>query len=185
MLIPFMPEEWLDRMRTIQTYQSDDSAMGRINAWWLAWNVASSNFFGGGYWMWTAAVFNKYAPVPDDVHAAHSIYFQVLGEHGFIGLFLFLLLWLLVWIKAGRMRRSGGTNPQTRWVADLGSMCQVSLVGYAVGGAFLSLAYYDLPYNIMIMVVLSSRWLEKKEWLAEKSVDSSPAAKPLISGRTA
>ena len=46
-------------------------------------------------------------------------------------------------------------------------MCQVSLVGYAVGGAFLSLSYFDLPYNIMVMVVLTRVWVEKKSWLTE------------------
>ena len=172
-LIPFMPDEWTQRMNTIQTYQSDTSAMGRINAWWLAWNVALTNFFGGGYWMWTGAVFAIYAPVPDDVHAAHSIYFQVLGEHGFVGLILFMLIWLSVWVKAGNMRRINASHPQARWVADLGAMCQVSLAGYAVGGAFLSLAYYDLPYNILIMVVLAARWYENEEWKNE-----APAAGP-------
>ena len=38
-------------------------------------------------------------------------------------------------------------------------MCQVALVGYAVGGAFLSLAYFDLPYNILVIVILAKRWI--------------------------
>ena len=46
-------------------------------------------------------------------------------------------------------------------------MCQVSLVGYAVGGAFLSLAYFDLPYDIMVMVVLTRSWAEKQGWKTE------------------
>ena len=55
-------------------------------------------------------------------------------------------------------------------MSDLGAMCQVSLVGYAVGGAFLSLAYFDLPYNVMVIVVLARIWLEKESWKKE-SVD--------------
>ena len=43
-------------------------------------------------------------------------------------------------------------------------MVQVSLVGYAAGGAFLSLAYFDLPYNMMVMVVLGRKWVEMKGW---------------------
>ena len=167
-LVPFMPDEWFSRMGTIKSYDSDASAMGRINAWYMAWNLASKNLFGGGYFMWTGPVFVIYAPVTDDVHAAHSIYFQVLGEHGFVGLFLFMTMWLLVWLKAGRLRSVAKGNPQTQWVSDLGSMCQVSLVGYAVGGAFLSLAYYDLPYNVLIMVVLAARWYDQKAWQDEK-----------------
>jgi hypothetical protein len=46
-------------------------------------------------------------------------------------------------------------------------MVQVSLVGYAVGGAFLSLAYFDLPYNMMVMVVLARKWVEDRAWETE------------------
>jgi len=53
-------------------------------------------------------------------------------------------------------------------------MCQVSIAGYAVGGAFLSLAYFDLPYNILILVVLGCRWMDSKAWLVEPNVESSP-----------
>jgi probable O-glycosylation ligase (exosortase A-associated) len=169
LLIPFMPEEWTSRMSTIRSYDKDESAMGRINAWWMAWNLASRNFFGGGFFIWTRPIFEVYAPVRDDVHAAHSIYFQMLGEHGFIGLLLFMTLWLLTWIKAGKLMKAGRARPETMWVSHLGAMCQVSMVGYAVGGAFLSLAYFDLPYNVMVMVVVAARWLEKREWLNERT----------------
>jgi hypothetical protein len=43
-------------------------------------------------------------------------------------------------------------------------MCQVAIVGYAVGGAFLSLAYFDLPYNVMVILVCTQRWIEAKRW---------------------
>lgn len=46
-------------------------------------------------------------------------------------------------------------------------MVQVSLLGYAVGGAFLSLAYFDLPYNMMVMVVLARKWVENRSWETE------------------
>lgn len=168
----FMPEQWWDRMATIGEYKSDSSATGRINAWWMAWNLAKANFFGGGFAVSTSSLFALYAPVPLDVHAAHSIYFMVLGEHGFVGLFLFLLLWLFVWRSAGRLRTQGKTRPETMWLSYLGAMCQVSLVGYAVGGAFLSLSYYDLPYNILILVVLGCRWLDGKEWVKEAELQT-------------
>lgn len=166
----FLPEHWFARMSTISEYQSDASAMGRINAWWMAWNLASDRFFGGGFEIYDLNTFALYAPDPADVHAAHSIYFMVLGEHGFVGLFLFLALWFLVWLNAGRLRKEGRKEPQTQWLSDLGAMCQVSLVGYGVGGAFLSLAYFDLPYNILVMIVLGRRWIEHRAWLEPEEV---------------
>jgi putative inorganic carbon (HCO3(-)) transporter len=167
-LLSVMPAEWWDRMNTIKTYQQDESAMGRINAWWMAWNLAKSNFFGGGFFIWTGSIFAIYAPDPNDAHAAHSIYFMVLGEQGFIGLFLFLTLFTMVFFTAGTLRTKGRAQPQTQWLSDLGGMLQVSLAGYAVGGAFLSLSYWDLPYNLLILAVIGKRWLDRKEWLREK-----------------
>lgn len=163
----FMPEKWMERMTSIGEYKSDASALGRLNAWSMAWNLASDRFLGGGFEVYTPEIFAQYAPVPWDLHQAHSIYFQVLGEHGFFGLFLFLLMWGLVWRQAGKLRKDGRANPETLWVSHLGAMCQVSLAGYAVGGAFLSLAYFDLPYNILLLVVLGRRWLDRKGWIEE------------------
>lgn len=172
-LLSFMPEQWWARMGTISTYSEDTSFTGRINAWWMAWNLAKANFLGGGFMIYKPDLFALYAPNPLDIHAAHSIYFMVLGEHGFVGLFLFLLLWILVWRSAGRLRLQGQELPQTHWLSHLGAMCQVSLAGYAVGGAFLSLSYYDLPYNIIILVVLGRRWMESKAWIKEAEQEAS------------
>lgn len=173
-LIAFMPSEWSDRMNTINNYDQDESAMGRINAWWMAWNLAKDHFFGGGFDVISAENFARYAPVAHDVHAAHSIYFQILGEHGFVGLLLFLMLWTFTWRSAGQLHKLDHAKPETGWLSDLGGMCQVSLVGYAVGGAFLSLAYFDLPYNIMALVVLGRSWHDRKGWTDE--VRSIPSA---------
>jgi len=160
LLLAFMPESWDQRMNSIGNYQNDASSMGRINAWWMAWNLAKSHFFGGGFDIYTPAIFDLYAPNPNNLQAAHSIYFQVLGEHGFIGLFLFLAIWWSVWRSANWLIAHGEKNPETLWCKHLGAMCQVSLVGYAVGGAFLSLAYFDLPYDILLLVVVARRWLQ-------------------------
>lgn len=166
-LIAFMPGQWDNRMTTIANYEQDASAMGRINAWWMAWNLAQARLFGGGFDIYRRDVFNVFAPVPEDVHAAHSIYFQVLGEHGFIGLALFLLLWAMVWRSAAWLRRNGRRLPESAWTADLGGMVQACIAGYAVGGGFLSLAYFDLPYNLLLLVVITRRWVEERGYMRE------------------
>lgn len=166
-VLGFMPEAWFDRMWTIKTYQEDNSAMGRISAWWNAWNLAFDYPLGVGFDTARAELFAVYSPYPERIHAAHSIYFQILGNHGFIGLGIFLMIWILTWKGAGRLRVEGGRQPETKWVSEMGAMCQVSLVGYLVGGAFLSLAYFDLPYIIMVLVVLSTHWLRKRKWEKE------------------
>lgn len=168
-MVPLFPEQWWARMDTISEYQADGSAMGRINAWGVAWEVAKHKFFGSGMSYQHADYFFLYGKYETIVRAAHSIYFQILGNHGFIGLFLFVVLWLVTYREAGWLRKNARNEPNTLWAAQLGAMAQVSLVGYAVGGAFLSLGYYDLPYNIMALVVMAKKWVVSKAWLNEKS----------------
>ena len=89
-----------------------------------------------------------------------------------IGLFIFMGIWFSTWRAGGWLRTQKGLTPETQWTADLGAMCQVSLIGFLVGGAFLSLAYFDLPYNIMVMVVLTRAWVEEKSWKVEPATSS-------------
>lgn len=166
-LIAFMPDTWSSRMSTIGTYEQDTSAMGRISAWWNAWNLAWHYPFGAGFNAATPELFARFSPYPNLIQGAHSIYFLALGNHGFVGLALFVGIGVTTWRSASWLRSRPDLVPEAKWCADLGSMCQVSLVGYFVGGAFLSLTYFDLPYNIMVLVVLTRVWVEKKAWQTE------------------
>jgi putative inorganic carbon (hco3(-)) transporter len=166
-LLIFMPDAWVERMSSIGNYEEDRSSLGRISAWWNAWNIALRYPTGVGFNPARPELFAQFSPYPDYVHAAHSIYFQVMGNHGFIGLFIFLALWIATWQSAAWLRARKNLRPETKWCADLAAMCQVSLVGYAVGGTFLSLSYFDLPYNIMVLVVITRIWVEKKSWETE------------------
>ena len=154
-ILSLMPSSWWDRMATIQDYQQDTSAQGRINAWWTAWNVAKSNVMGGGLKMFTKETFLAYAPDPTMVFDAHSIYFQVLGEHGFIGLALFLSIGLFTWLRCNEIIRFCKKNTEQKWAADLAGMLQVSMIGFATSGAFLSLAYFDYYYHLIAITVIT------------------------------
>lgn len=154
--IGFMPDSWTSRMKTIETYEQDTSAMGRINAWTMAFNLANDRpIVGGGFEIYNASTFAKYAPDPTDVHAAHSIYFQILGEHGYVGLALFLAIGLVGWSTAKRIIKLSRSMPELAWAGHLASAIQVSLIGYAVGGAFVNIGYWEIPYYeiIALMVV--------------------------------
>jgi len=168
-----MPQEWYDRMNTIRNYQEDDSALGRINAWHTAFNVAKDRVTGGGFEMFRPPTFREYAPEPFRVHDAHSIYFEVLGEHGFVGLGLFMLLGLLAWIRGQQVIKRCKHDTENKWASDLAAMIQVSLVGYATGGAFLGLAYFDLPYHLMIIILLAAKF---SGVLGDKSAYSANSA---------
>lgn len=161
-VLMFMPESWFDRMSTIQSYEHDGSAMGRINSWWMAWNLAVYRFpIGGGFAIYEPDVFMRFAPDPSSVLVAHSIYFQILGEHGFLGLALFLMIFGFSWLNGTWIVDNTKSKPSLQWARDLAAMCQVTLVAYAVGGAFLSLTYFDLPYYIVVILVLLRRFVNQ------------------------
>jgi len=179
MVYAVMPEQWFARMSTIDSYSQDASALGRINAWHFAVNVATHNFLGGGFHVFTPQMFLIYAPEPFNYHVAHSIYFQVLGEQGPLGLIIYLILMTCSWRTGTRIIKFCKNKADLKWASDLAAMSQVSIVGFAVGGAFLSLAYFDLYFDIIAVLVV----LEKFVFLAaEKTKGNALAAAKQHSG---
>lgn len=153
--LSFLPEQWSDRMGTIQTYEEDSSAIGRINSWYFAVELAKEHpVVGGGFSSFTPELFERFAPDPEDFHDSHSIYFGILGHQGFVGLGLFLSLGLMTLIANGRLRRTTKNLPEFEWVYNLASMVRVSLIGYATGGLFLGLQYFDLYYHLVAITVI-------------------------------
>jgi len=164
LIAAIMPQQYWDRMNTIKTYEQDLSAMGRINAWHVAFNVAKERITGGGFETFQAPTFRQYAPEPENVHDVHSIYFEVMGEHGFVGFGLFVLIGLLAWRTGSKAIRECQKDPNRKWASDLAAMTQVSMIGYATGGAFLGLAYFDYYYHLVIIQVLTYQIAVKNTW---------------------
>lgn len=159
----FMPAKWQDRMETIGDFRDDPSAMGRITMWRFATQVARDHPLGGGF-----SVF--YSPqersmlLPADARGynAHSIYFETLGEHGYFGLFLYLLLGATAYFTAsGTIQICRKASPG-HWAEDLSRMLQVSLVGFAVAGGFLNLGTFDLYYHILALILITRKIAERE-----------------------
>ena len=154
-----MPEEWFERMQTIQTWQEDGSASERVRAWGNAIDLANERFIGGGmralvYW---------------GGRDSHSIYFGMLGEHGWVGLGMFLLLLFFTWRSGSWIISQTRGRNDLFWARDLASMVQVSLVGYMAAGAFLGLQYFDLFYQLMAIIVVTRVLLTKRFEEEERS----------------
>jgi putative inorganic carbon (HCO3(-)) transporter len=154
-----VPAQWSERMGTIQTYEEDRSAMGRINAWRTAFNLAVDRpLVGGGFEaLLTTYVFRRYAPDPDDMHDVHSIYFEMLGEQGFIGFALYLILIGSSLTTLMGLKRLLRRNPEIEWAQYYPDMLQVSMIAYLVGGTFLGRAYFDMFYQLVIVISITKR----------------------------
>lgn len=173
-----MPEEWFNRMDTIQNADQDASFMGRVVAWKISTLIALDYpIMGGGIkaleyypvWMSYAVQLNDKltfvaTPPPDmqSVHAAHSMYFQVLGDQGFVGLFLFLLINWVAYRKLVKCIRKFEIRSSYYILAK---MLKLSIIMYIVVGIALSKAYFDLIYAVYALI----RALERKADLNTKS----------------
>lgn len=161
-----LPEAVFQRVDTIENYQEDQSANQRLNAWTVAINVARDHpLTGAGFdfeydvdvdrWMSYGA--EKYRNFVTRQHAAHSIYFQILGSHGFLAFFLYVALLVSVMVSLQRTKRRALAMPDQAWVGTYAAALQVALVSYLVSGAFLSLAYFDIAWLYFAMSAILAR----------------------------
>ncbi len=163
------PEQWFKRMGTIETYQDDGSAMSRLWLWQVSLRIAELHPINGGGFRVTfwPNVTNNMLRGTDlarltKPRAAHSIYFDALSEHGWVGLFLFLTIFGYSWVNCAWLIRHSRNRPDLAWANLLGRMGYAVLVGYATAGAFASQAYLD-EYWCIIFIFDAGRRLLAKE----------------------
>ena len=155
LVLAYAPANYFERMGTIQNYESEGSAQGRISVWKSAIRMAVDHpLTGVGAGHFGLYRGTKYQPPevgqsPVRWSTAHSVYFLVLGELGFPGLAVIICLIVVNLVRNGRIIRSSSVNkasgsslPDRQLFICLNS----SLIGFAVGGAFLSAAYYPHLY---------------------------------------
>lgn len=151
------PAGWLQRMATFGALDQDASFQGRRAAWATSLNIAKARpLIGGGF---SAVERNEVARAfksPGSLEAgkaAHSIYFQVLGDTGFIGLFLYMAMLAAAGVNTMLVLWSARNRPDLAWARLLSRMLQCGLVAIMVGGAALSMAYYD---GFLVMLALTT-----------------------------
>jgi putative inorganic carbon (HCO3(-)) transporter len=157
----FVPQTWVNRMQTIETYEQDGSALSRLEVWGFALKVARDHpIVGGGFRVsYDDNIYLKYVPDARKGRGRnyHSIYFEILGELGYVGLTIYLVLFLAVWRTGSRIIALTRNKANLQWANDLARMIQVSLVAFAVAGAFQNLAYFDFYFFLIAIVYLTHR----------------------------
>ena len=155
------------RMSTIQGYQSDSSAKVRIAVWGWTWNYVQEHPLGGGFGAYRgnkievrtvttqgdAGVQTITARTDiDQGRAYHSAYFEMLGEQGFPGLALFLLIHIIGLVRMEVIRRRyRKAEDDKAWIAPLATALQHFQIIYLVGASFVAIAY--TPFTLMMLGV--------------------------------
>jgi probable O-glycosylation ligase (exosortase A-associated) len=150
--VAFMPEGWVERMQSIGNYQRDGSAIGRLNIWYASWVMAESRLFGAGFYgPYTQSVVDHFVSNVE-ARAVHSIWFEVIAEHGFITFAVWAGIILSGVVYARRTVRLARNTPELQWCVNLAKMAQVSTAAYCIGGSFLSLCYWDYYFTIVVII---------------------------------
>jgi putative inorganic carbon (HCO3(-)) transporter len=151
------PEEILARLGSIQDADSNGSFLGRVVAWKVNLLAALDHpLIGVGF---SAAarpdIWSHYVPmissigiidtpmVPPTPLVAHSIFFQVLGDTGFIGLFCFVSVILAAIVYCFSIVRRCKGRPDLLWASDLARLLRVTIIVYTAAGSALSFSYFE------------------------------------------
>ncbi len=175
--LSFASEQWYSRIGTIETADQDASFMGRVIAWKINTLAALDHpVTGAGFratqelsvWLHYAQRFSLLdfiptnTPDPMTAHAAHSIYFQVLGDMGFVGLAIFCALLITAWRNASVTLARTRNWPEMKWAGDLARTFQYCLIPYFVSGAALNMAYFDLAYAMFAVLAVLREQVEQR-----------------------
>jgi len=175
LVLTFAPAAWMDRMSNFFHGNLDESAELRLNAWQFSWTLASQYpLTGGGFETFTPELYDRFTPSLRFA-GPHSIYFQMLGEQGFVGLGLFLSLVIAMWFSAGRLRRLARGQPGLGWVETYAHIIQCGLAAYLVCGTFLARAYFDLFYLFVASTVILKILYRREAALLAQEALAQPA----------
>jgi probable O-glycosylation ligase (exosortase A-associated) len=173
--VPSLPASFTGRMSTIQGYEADQSAGTRLAVWGWTWDYARQHPLGGGFGAYRGnrievrTVETRDAggvqivtarTEADQGRAYHSAYFEMLGEQGFPGLILFLLIHgiALVRMEIVRRRYRGATGEQI-WISPLATALQHFQIIYLVGAVFVAIAYQPFVYLVLAVQIGFDVWV--------------------------
>jgi len=173
-VLAFAPGKWMDRMGNFFHGNLDNSAELRLNAWQFAFELAKHYpITGGGLKTFTPELYHRFTPQLDFA-GPHSIYFQTLGEHGFVGLALFLTLLISCLLGLRSLRRKARVLASTQWIVPYTHMFEIGLLAFMISGAFLELAYFDLFYQVVATVGLLGILYNREIAMAHKVSAEAP-----------
>lgn len=153
----FAPDSYKNRIASTENAATEDlSFRGRVSMWKFSVNLADEHPVEGGgfdiFYVREAA--ERFMPPGFKARAPHSIYFEVLAEHGYFGLTLFLTMIFTGWYAGATCRKDFQRYQETVWLADLATACQLALIGYSVGGLTVNIATFDVFYHVLAIIVM-------------------------------
>lgn len=170
--LPLLPQSFTSRMDTIANPRADSSASTRLAVWAWTWDYAVQHPWGGGFDAYRANTLRieKVADAPsgapatveyDKGRAYHSAYFEMLGEQGFAGLALWLMIQLGgLWRMEVLRRRYRAAEEY--WIAPLATALQHAQIVYLVGALFVGIAFQPFMFMLIGVQIGLDTWLGRR-----------------------
>jgi putative inorganic carbon (hco3(-)) transporter len=182
--IPFLPSSLTQRAETIKDYKQDESASTRIAIWKWTWEFAKDHPMGGGFSSYlqnkiSYDIVQKQDPnKPNDAYivegekkeivdagrAFHSSYFEMLGEQGYPG----LLIWLIIHFGGiwrmevvSRLYRKRNLAEES-WIAPLATALQNAQIVFLVGSLFVGIAFQPFVYMLVALQISLDSYLARR-----------------------
>jgi probable O-glycosylation ligase (exosortase A-associated) len=166
--VPFLPESYVKRMGLIENHASDESASTRVSVWMWTLDYVKDHPFGGGFeaYRGNKLVINtkeveksgsttwvKTKTTEDKGRAYHSAYFEMLGEQGWPGLIVWLILQAICLVQLERVnfRLRKSQDPHDKADRALSMALQQGHIVYLFGALFVGIAFQ--PF-ILLMISL-------------------------------
>ena len=175
-----LPDGYSDRLETIQTYDEigEQSAMSRPHFWQVAMTMAEDKPLGVGLKNYEYA-YDRYDFSNGRFghgRAVHSSHFQVLAELGYFGAMVWILQFIVAFIVALRVRARASTTglspPSAHFLLTVSNCIIVSMIGFLVGGSFISLALNDVTW--LTFAVLAALDRVSAALCARAAADAKP-----------
>jgi probable O-glycosylation ligase (exosortase A-associated) len=199
--VPLLPQSFTERMSTIGNHQSDQSASTRVAVWKWTIEFAKTHPFGGGFnaYLQNAVSYDTVKSekagdnntaieterIVEKGRAYHSSYFEMLGEQGYPGLALWLLLHLMGVVHMEIIRRRYAKDPpaELAWVTPLADALQQAQIVYLFGGAFVGIAFQPFCYMLVGLQCGLSAYIGRVKRAAPRPFRA--ARRPTVAARSA
>jgi probable O-glycosylation ligase (exosortase A-associated) len=160
-------DKWTARISTIEDFSSENSAQVRILVWRWTLDYVAQHPFGGGFRVWLTSHISfagagPNAPAVEQTgRAFHNIFFAVLGEHGYPGLFLYGLLIIVLFASLGRVIKLTALQPAHEWAHDLAKALQITIAVLLSCGNFIDISFEPLVWYLFTMVVCLREYVRR------------------------
>ncbi len=168
--VPFLPSSFSNRMDTITEYKADSSASTRIAVWKWTYEYVKLHPMGGGFDAFRGnsvryeavkqegtgpSVENKATLVVDKARAYHSAYFEMLGEQGWPGLALWLMIQFggIFRMEVVRRRYWNRAPDDDQWIGHLANALQQGQIIFLVGALFVGIAFQPFMFMLIGMQI--------------------------------